>query len=107
MYTSDISHYMFNYHSFDYDKLLKLNKIPDFLKQYNTLAFNRRHIENHNYLELDNLIKQNIYQGYPPILESDVNAYVCQFETTLYVESPNNVINYKIHKNIDHYLLLN
>ena len=106
MYTSDISHYMFNYHSFDYNKLLKLNKIPDFLKQYKTLAFNRRHIDQYNCVELDNLVKQGIYQAYPPILESDDSTYVCQFETTLYVESSNNVINYKIHKNIDCYLLI-
>jgi methionyl aminopeptidase len=106
-YTTDISHYMFNYHSFDYNKLLKLNKIPDFLKEYKTLAFNKRHIEYHNHSELDELVKKNIYQAYPPILESDNSTYVCQFETTLYVESESNVINYKKHKNIDHYLLLN
>jgi methionyl aminopeptidase len=107
VYTSDISHYMFNYHSFDYDNLLKANKIPDFLQEYKTLAFNRRHISHHNFVELDNLVKQGIYQAYPPIVESDNSTYVCQFETTLYVESTNNVINYKKHKNIDHYLLIN
>lgn len=110
-YTNDISHYMFNYHAFDYDKLLRLKQIPDFLQQYTTLAFNRRHIlesENGevNLAILDDLVKQKIYQAYPPILETNSNAYVCQFETTLYIESANSIINYKKHKSIDNYLLI-
>jgi methionyl aminopeptidase len=110
-YTNDVSHYMFNYHAFDYDKLLNLGKIPDFLLSYKTLAFNRRHISESengemNLQILDDLVKQKIYQAYPPILETNTNAYVCQFETTLYIESAINIINYKKHKSIENYLLI-
>lgn len=110
-YTTDASHYMFNYHAFNYNKLLELGQIPEFLQLYKTLAFNSRHIlesENGeiNLQILNDLVKQQMYQAYPPILETNSNAYVCQFETTLYIESTNNVINYKKHKSIDHYLLI-
>lgn len=110
-YTTDISHYMFNYHAFNYDKLIDLGKIPEFLLLYRTLAFNRRHISESengkmNLEILDDLVKQKIYQAYPPILETNTEAYVCQFETTLYIESASNIINYKKHKSIENYLLI-
>ena len=105
-YTTDISHYMFNYHAFNYDKLVGLGKIPYFLIKYGTLAFNRRHIDSSFYPILDKLVTEQIYQAYPPIIETDTNAYVCQFETTLYVESDTNVINYKQHNDINSYLLI-
>jgi methionyl aminopeptidase len=106
-YGDDITHYMFNYHVFDYDKLLFQGKIPDFLVEYKTLAFNRRHILDLTKLPiLDDLVKQQIYLPYAPIIEIDTNAYVCQFETTVYIDSSHNVISYKNHKDIDDYLLI-
>ena len=74
--TTDISHYMFNYHRINYDFMDQHKQIPDFLKSYKTLAFNRRHIRESNYDILDNLVKKGLYQSYPPIVESDLNAYV-------------------------------
>jgi len=104
-YTNDISHYMFNYHKLDYNKMYKNKQIPDFLVMYNTLAFNRRHIIESNYKILDDLVNKKIYQAYPPIVEKDKTSYVCQFETTLYVESDINIINYKQHSDVSKYLL--
>ena len=92
-YTDDISHYMFNYHNFDYETMCKKNLIPDFLQSYKTLAFNRRHISESDYNNLDNLVNSGFYQPYPPIVEQDKTAYVTQFETTLYIESVSSVIN--------------
>lgn len=100
-----LSHVMFNYREHNYEKLLSENKIPLLLEEYSTLAFNLRHIDIETKHELDNLINQNIYQSYPPILEINPLAYVCQFETTLYVKSETEVINFKKHKSVDHYII--
>jgi len=105
-YTDEISHYMFNYHTLNYEQMEKNDQIPNFLKSYKTLAFNRRHILESDYSELDNLIKKGIYIAYPPIVEQNKSAYVCQFETTIYIESQNNIINYKQHGDISKYLLI-
>ena len=104
--TKQISHYMFNYQSNDYDRLNKLNMIPNFLKPYYTLAFNSREFDKTEQKQLDKLLKKNIYNSYPPILDQNENTYVCQFETTLYIKSSDEVINYKKHQSLDKYLLV-
>ena len=104
--TNKISHYMFNYHLNDYDKLNKLNRIPEFLKPYKTLAFNSRDFDSSEQNKLDKLLNRQIYNAYPPILDQNDDAKVCQFETTLYIKSPDIVINYKQHQLLDKYLLV-
>jgi methionine aminopeptidase type II len=104
--TKQISHYMFNYHLNDYDKLNKQNKIPEFLRPYSTLAFNSREFDKTKQKQLDKLVKNKLYNQYPPILDINDDAYVCQFETTIYIKSFDEVINYKKHKSLDKYLLV-
>ena len=122
---------MFNYHSLDYDKELKNNQIPTFLTQYNTLAFNSRHITKDDDIEeFNKIIKfgktqsfktqsfktqsskkhqkipNKLYLPYPPIIDTNPEAKVCQFETTIYIDKMSNVINYKQHQELNQYLLI-
>jgi methionyl aminopeptidase len=100
---NEISHVMFNYakHKFD------INKIPDFLKPYKTLAFNIRNFTKEQKTLLNKLIKKQIYLPYAPILDEVDTSIVCQYETTIYIKSRTEIFNYKKHKPVDYYIILN
>jgi methionyl aminopeptidase len=120
--THEITHYMFDYHNLNYQNMLKNNLIPNYLKQYQTLAFNSRHFTNiddlNHFTELNqtktnsqtksksNSKISNLYVPYPPIIDPNPDANVCQFETTIYIDDIGNVINYKQHQQLDKYLLV-
>jgi methionyl aminopeptidase len=99
---SDISHYMFNYAKYDFEKSIEI----DFLKKLKTLAFNIRHLTDEQKSIFNKLTKESdLYLEYPPIIDRNKNAKVVQFETTIYIKSDNEIINFKKHKKIDDYIL--
>lgn len=98
---NELSHVMFNYAKYSFDE----NNVPDFLKQYKTLAFNIRNFTSEQKTILSELMTKQLYLPYAPIVEADDTAIVCQYETTIFVKSPTEIINYKKHKPVDYYIL--
>ncbi len=103
--TDEISHYMFNYHQKSYDDFNTNRLLPDFLKKYRTLAFNSRDMRLEQISQLNEFVRNGLYNAYPPIIDPNPDALTCQFETTLYIKSETEVINYKKHKDINQYVL--
>jgi len=102
---NDVSHYMFNYLKYDFNKISKKKILTETIKKYKTLAFNYRHIvdtESINLLKI--LTSKNIYEKYPPITEN-MQSQISQFETTVYIKSETETINYKKHQSVEKYIL--
>lgn len=89
---NDCSHYMLNY-NINYKEIPLSTKDSKFLnkieQQFSTLAFCNRWLQDLNINRYDhylkNLIKQNIVTKYPPIINTNSNSYVSQFEDTIYI----------------------
>jgi methionyl aminopeptidase len=76
------SHYMANYT--DRSKYNQATMSKNISRQFGTLAFCRRWLDNDSEVELNNLVTKGIYTAYPP-LYSEKGTHVAQTEKTIYV----------------------
>lgn len=79
------SHYMIDYKN-EKDKLNINNDLYKYIiKNYNTLPFTDRWLDNNYKDNLDKLCSMNVIQCYPPIYDYDKKAYISQFEESIYI----------------------
>lgn len=79
------THYMFNYHQKKYETYSGLFQMLPSLQSYFTLAFHKEWLPINEQSYLSNLVSKQIINEYPPIYDTNKNAKVAQFETTILI----------------------
>lgn len=102
--TKNVSHYMFNYHEKEFSTFNKLLHLMPSISKYNTLAFNKRWIDENEKKYLETLVKKGVYKEYPPIYLEDTRAKIAQFETTVLITNTEPII-LKKYDNIHKYII--
>jgi methionyl aminopeptidase len=96
LYCDNITHYKQIKNDKQSDKFMKLFDIKDYIKNRKGLPFNYDWIKDCKSdkikKELNNLVKKNIVEQYPPLSDINKNSYTSQLEHTIFIKE-NGIIN--------------
>jgi methionyl aminopeptidase len=79
----NISHFMFNYFTKDFETASPVTSLCPTLHSYKTLAFNRRWLPIEEHYLFQTMVDKDLYIAFPPVYEVDRAAKTSHFETTV------------------------
>jgi methionyl aminopeptidase len=98
------SHYMFNYFKNKFESASGFIRLLPIINSFKTLAFNYRWLSRKEQLYIEKFTQKGLYNCYPPIYETNSDAKIAQFETTLLVTNGEPIL-FKKYYSVDKYII--